>query len=33
MVTTVLTKEKSPEKNVLKLQIISKGWIMPTDVE
>ena len=33
MVTTVLKKENSPENNVLKLQSISKGWIIPTDVE
>jgi len=33
MVTTVLSKEKSPQNNVLKLQSISKDWIMPTTVE
>jgi len=33
MVTTVLKNEKSPQNNVLKLQSISKSWIMPTTVE
>jgi hypothetical protein len=33
MVTTVLKKEKSVENKVLKLQSISKSWIMLKDVE
>jgi hypothetical protein len=33
MVTTVLKKETSPENNVLKLQSISKDWIIPTSLE